>query len=329
MQLRSNIEATLDVLGDLHGARVLITGATDGIGRACAKLLAEQGAHITIVARSESKAVQTLADFVQTDVQHDFVIADLSSVQSCYEAVQSLSHKKPFTHCLANAGMSGWTDGQVVQKKLFHVNHTGHFVLITGLVTANKLTNASVVIQSSIAHWQAKDPRTFSHYFADDQQQGAHAYSDSKIANLMFATYLPKWAESLGVKMTARAVHPGFVVTNINKIITENGVSEMIYQMLCGDPKLIALATAHKLGLSQDSLEDAALPMIHAAFNLTEGKFLGPQKWLGLRGYPSTAKMHYWAECTERNQQLWRQTAMYCKTQCADIDWLDCVSRES
>lgn len=322
MSSRSDTETTLREIGDASQARILVTGATDGIGRACSNMLASIGAHITVVARSEKKAEKAIAEFDVQDQEHEIIIADLSSVNSCYRAVKSLSTRKPFTHVLANAGISAWGEGAKSQKKLFHVNHTGHFVLITGLVASGRLSNASIVMQSSIAHWQARDPSIYDQYFQDDNVMFRHAYSDSKMANLMFAHYLPKWSECRNVKLTARAVHPGFVLTNINKIITENTAGQMLWQMLCGDPKLIALACAHKIGLSQDSIEDAALPMMHAAFDLTKGTYIGPNKWFGLRGYPQQAMVHRWSQCRERTVNLWQQTSKYCKRKCTNIDWL-------
>lgn len=329
MKKQTEIDDTIQQLGDISGNRILITGATDGIGKACAKLLASAGAHITIVARSEKKAKKVLSQLSPAADKHDVVIADLGSIQSCQHAVRVLSSKKPYTHVLANAGISGWGTDISQQQNMFHVNHTGHFVLITGLVSFGKLNNARVVLQSSIAHWQARNPTTYSEYFDDRRQVISSAYSDSKMANLMFANYLPTWATSQGVKLISRTAHPGFAVTNINNIILRDTLPTLVWKTVTGDPKLMALFVANKMGLSQKTTEDAALPMIHAAFGLTEGRYLGPKEWFGLKGYPVSANSHRWAKCHDRTYKLWLLTCQYCQRQCPEIDWLEAVSRES
>src|SRR5215212_3306401 len=91
----------------LEGKEIVITGATDGIGKVTARELAKMGASVTIVARDAAKA-QTIIKELRTAAGHDrvgFVRADLSSQKSIRGAAETIKARlKRLDVLINNAG---------------------------------------------------------------------------------------------------------------------------------------------------------------------------------------------------------------------------------
>lgn len=65
---------------ELRGSRVLVTGASKGIGEACARVLADEGADVVLASRSEDSMRSITAEIVKkSGVRADYVVADLST----------------------------------------------------------------------------------------------------------------------------------------------------------------------------------------------------------------------------------------------------------
>lgn len=204
------------------GKRVIITGATGGIGLAAARELARKGAHLSIVARSEARAAAAVAQITarggmgtEVDVLH----ADLSSQASIRQLADEILAKHPRVDVLINnaGGMNG--SRRLTEDHLeltWAVNHLAPFLLTTSLLERIKAsTPARIITTTSDAHAGAQIP------FDDINADGGYGnfgftrYGQTKLANILFTTALAQRLEGTGV--TANCYHPGLVASGFNR----------------------------------------------------------------------------------------------------------------
>lgn len=204
----------------MDGKVVLITGATNGIGKVTALELAKKGARVVIVGRNAAKTEATAGEMrsASGDAQVDFFVADLSSQAEVRRLAEEFQHKYPRLDVLINnAGMYFAQRGETVDgfERTFALNHLAYFLLTNLLLDTLKASApARIVNVSSAAH--NTGPLNF-----DDLQNreygmaGYRAYGQSKLANLLFTYELARRLRGTGV--TANALHPGAVNTGFGK----------------------------------------------------------------------------------------------------------------
>lgn len=86
----------------LENRNALVCGSTQGIGRACAMALAEQGANVTLLARDEEKLQMVLKELPNTYQNHDYAVADFSDITALRETVEQKLKEKNIYHILLN-----------------------------------------------------------------------------------------------------------------------------------------------------------------------------------------------------------------------------------
>jgi NAD(P)-dependent dehydrogenase (short-subunit alcohol dehydrogenase family) len=199
----------------------IVTGANSGIGKATAEGLARRGAHVAMVCRSPKRGTAALAE-IRTETGSDAVelhIADLAVQASIRQLAFELRARYDRIDVLVNNAGIYQSDRVLTPdgiEQTFAVNHLAYF-LLTHL--ASDLLGAAVeargaarvVNVSSEAHRQGRihfdDPSLGEGY------SGLKAYSQSKLANVLFTRELARRLQGTGV--TANAVHPGVVNTGI------------------------------------------------------------------------------------------------------------------
>jgi len=196
---------------------ILITGATNGIGKVAASELAKQGATVVIVGRSAEKTMATVKDIQEAtghQQQVDYLLADLSSMAEVRRLAEKFKKKYDRLDVLINnAGATFTSREETVDsyEKTFATNHLAYFLLTTLLLDVLKASAPSRIVSvASNAHMFGKinfeDLQNRSYGF-----QGFGAYSNSKLANIMFTYELDRRLKGTGV--TANVLHPGFVAT--------------------------------------------------------------------------------------------------------------------
>src|ERR1700691_3646765 len=204
---------TDDVLSgvNLKGKRVLVTGASAGLGVETARALAAHGAQVVGAARDLSKA-QAATQQVRAQaanggslelVQLD--LASLDSVRRCADGL--LAAGKSFDLIIANAGVMACPQGKTVDgfETQFGTNHLGHFVLVNRIASLLK-AGSRLVNLSSAGHRYADvdlDDPNFEH----SPYEEFIAYGRSKTANVLFSVEFDRRHKARGVRATA--VHPG------------------------------------------------------------------------------------------------------------------------
>lgn len=205
---------------DIADARVLITGATSGIGRAAAAELARRGAQVTITARDETKGNAAAAAIrAETGVDVQVGLLDLSRLDSVRGFAADYARTHDRLDVLVNN--AGTMTGRRMQTPdglewTFGVNHVGPF-LLTRLLSDLLVASAPsrVISVSSEVHRSAKQGLDMADLQMTRGWSAQKAYAASKLATILMTVELDRRLAGQGV--TARAVHPGVVATNFGK----------------------------------------------------------------------------------------------------------------
>lgn len=195
----------------------LITGATSGIGEVTALALAQLGAQVVVVGRSEARGQATLRRIRSAvpNAELDLLLADLSSLAEVRQLAQQFKLRYSRLDVLINNAGAFFARRQQTMDGIeltFALNHLNYFLLTNLLLDPLKASApARIVNVSSSGHWRARRMD-----FENLHQQGRWfdgwlAYGQSKLANIMFTYELARRLEGTGV--TANVVHPGLVAT--------------------------------------------------------------------------------------------------------------------
>jgi len=201
--------------GGVAGKRVVLTGATNGIGLAAAVELARRGADLTLVARNQARAAEAIRriNAVSTGSSPDVLLADLASQASIRRLADELLAKYPRIQVLVNNAGAIYARRRMTADAIeltWAVNHLAPFLLTALLLDRLKASHpARIVTTSSGAHEGARIP--FDDLNAERSWGGAGftRYGETKLANVLFTAELARRLDGTGV--TANAFHPGLV----------------------------------------------------------------------------------------------------------------------
>lgn len=205
------------------GKTAIVTGANIGLGYETALALARKEATVILACRTLSKAQQAMKNILREvpDADLEIILIDLNSLDSVRGFVAEYSKKyKKLDLLIANAGimMPPFQTTKDGFESQFGVNYLAHFLLVNLLFPTLKKTNASrVVMLSSMAHKGGKI--AFDNLTAEKSYSSWKAYSQSKLACLMFAYELQRRIEKAGITSRALAAHPGFSDTNLGQLL--------------------------------------------------------------------------------------------------------------
>jgi retinol dehydrogenase 12 len=202
----------------MHGKICLVTGGTNGIGKATAQALAQMGATVVIVGRNAPKTAQ-LVEEIRTasgNKNVDSLLADLSSQQEVRRLADEFKRKYSHLHVLLNNAGAVFMQRQLSVEGIemtFALNHLAYFLLTNLLLdTIRASAPARIINVSSDAHASGKIE--FDN-LQGERDYSPRAYDNSKLANILFTMELARRLEGTGV--TVNALHPGFVATGFAK----------------------------------------------------------------------------------------------------------------
>jgi|ERR1022692_203865 NAD(P)-dependent dehydrogenase (short-subunit alcohol dehydrogenase family) len=204
--------------GPMSGKVCVVTGASSGIGKAASLVLAQFGAEIILVCRDKARGEAALAEVraAATAGAARLEIADLSSLQEVRDLGGRLASLDGLDVLINNAGLV-LGDRRITADGLEYtlaLNHLAPF-LLTNLLREKLAASAParVITVSSAAHSAARldlaDLQLAGHF------NGWRAYSNSKLANILFTTELARRLTGTGV--TANCLHPGTVNTGFGR----------------------------------------------------------------------------------------------------------------
>ncbi len=227
---------------------ILITGATNGIGRQTALQLAKTGARLTIHGRDKLRSQQTV-QWLQKESgnPHIFAItADLSSQNGVeFLAEEFLKKNSSLDTLINNAGAIFFQKEKNANnwEKTFALNHMNYFYLTHLLMPLLKKSAAQkgdvrIINTSSGAHKAVKRPINFSDiHLENSPYSGWIRYCETKLMNIYFTSALAALLQ--GQAISVNALHPGFVDTGFGD--NNRGLWKAL---VVAGKKLIAINTA-------------------------------------------------------------------------------------
>ncbi len=204
---------------DMKGKICLVTGGTNGIGRATAQALAQMGATVVIVGRDAQKAARVSEQIrIATGNQKaDWLLADLSSQQDIRRLATEFKSKYSQLHVLLNNAGGTFNTRQLSVDGIemtFALNHLAYFLLTNLLLDTIKASAPARIINvSSGAHTGGKID--FDNLQGERSYTSFAPYANSKMANILFTTELARRLEGTGV--TVNTLHPGLTSTGFGK----------------------------------------------------------------------------------------------------------------
>jgi NAD(P)-dependent dehydrogenase (short-subunit alcohol dehydrogenase family) len=277
------------------GKFAIVTGANAGLGYETALALAELNATVIMACRNASKAEAAKQAILAKVPKADLVVMtlDLSSLKSVRAfAAAYLAKYDKLDLLINNAGImippfSKTEDGFESQMG---ANYFGHF-LLTGLLldTLNKTPGARIVALSSIAHENGKID--FENLQSEKSYSRMVAYSQSKLACLMFAYELQRRLSKAGQKTIAVAAHPGVSNTELSR-----HVPRLLYYLVLP----LAYFFTHKP-------RNGAMPQLMAALDsqVKGGEYYGPLGFRGMKGAPGKVESKPQAHDEAVAKKLW------------------------
>ncbi|MFB6252598.1 MAG: oxidoreductase [Halobellus sp.] len=276
---------TIDRMPDCTDTTVLITGANSGLGFEATTAFAANGATVIMACRSTDRGRQAAAEIRdsvgdtggtlnvrQCDLASlDSIESFAAGVEQAYDAIDILCN---------NAGVMAIPRQETDDgfEKQLGVNHLGHFAL-TGHVLELLFASdgeSRIVTHSSGAHESGEIDFDDLHH---QQSYGKWAaYSQSKLANLLFAYELQRRLAAADITETISvACHPGYAATNLQY----RGPKQEESMLRMG---MMRAANA----VMGQSAQRGALPLLYSAVapDVQGGDYYGPDGLMSMRGAP-------------------------------------------
>jgi NAD(P)-dependent dehydrogenase (short-subunit alcohol dehydrogenase family) len=208
---------------DMRGRTVVVTGGSDGVGRAAVLQLVRAGASVVMVGRNEAKTKAAASSIMSLTGRRAITveIADLSLQEDVHELAGRIRQRNEKIHVLMNNAGALFMERDVTREgieRTFALNHLAYFTLTLLLLdvlvqSAKPGDPARVINVASRAHMNGRIRR-------DDMQfergySGWRAYRASKLANILFTRALAQRIDPAII--VTHAVHPGLVSTRFAK----------------------------------------------------------------------------------------------------------------
>ena len=204
---------------NLNNKTVVISGATNGIGKAAAIELSKENPKLLFTYRNQSLADELLAEIkdISPSTQVQSVYCDFSdqdSIKKCTNEINDLCAN--IDVLINNAGVVNTSYHETDEgiENTFAVNHLGYFLFTNLLLQKLKGDDETRIVNvSSAAHSFVKEMQWEDINFKNNFGQGLKPYGQSKLANLLFTRYLSIKLSTENISVNA--IHPGGVNTSL------------------------------------------------------------------------------------------------------------------
>lgn len=276
-------------IANLAGTCAVVTGATSGLGLETARVLSATGASVILAVRDTARGEKVASELRGATPGAEVSVRklDLASLASIEAFAEKLTGAMDRLDLLVNnAGvmvppLSHTEDGFELQMG---TNHFGAFALTGRLMGVLKATPGSrVTVTSSVAHRQGH-PDLADLDWRSRKYDAWRAYSDSKMANLLFAYEMVRRLDGTGPKVCIS--HPGWTRTQLQR---HSGVASFLNPIM------------------SMRLSKGVLAPLRAATDpdAKSGDFFGPDGLMQMRGYPVRVEPVALAKDTELARSLW------------------------
>ncbi|CAN5668538.1 SDR family NAD(P)-dependent oxidoreductase [soil metagenome] len=255
-------------LGNLTGKRVVVTGATNGVGLATARALAGAGAHVVMAVRNTELGAQRAAEIGGSTEVVKLDLAEQASVKAFPDLLDG-----EIDILINNAGAvvqhrSDTVDGF---EMTIGTNFLGPFALTNLLLPR---VRSQIINVGSDAHTSAvlrlDDPHLRTHKWS-----AFPAYGRSKLAVMLWGLELDRRLRAAGSPIVAQLTHPGWVASNLSNVSDKP-----------------VMATFHKVvqkvaGVLANDIDAGAAPTLYCISEpIPPGSYVGIDGFRGLRGGP-------------------------------------------
>lgn len=205
------------MLGNLGAKIAVVTGGTAGIGRETVRALALQGARVLFTGRNADAAKSLIDELkVQAPVALvEFLPVDFASLKSVKQLAQQIqSRVKRIDILVNNAGLNTTKLAQSEDgfELTLAVNHLAPFLLTHLLLDTVADGGRIINVASKMHSWRNMN---FDDIELKKDWGAITAYSQSKLANVMFTYYLARQLSSR--KISVNCLHPGVIASDITR----------------------------------------------------------------------------------------------------------------
>jgi 3-oxoacyl-[acyl-carrier protein] reductase len=213
-------------MASLEGRTALVTGASQGIGRACAIALAQAGAKVALAARNEVKLAEVAAEIATIGGTAEIFAIDIASEDSIKAGAKAaIGHFGSIEILVNNAGIT--RDGLMLRMK----RADWDAVLSTNLTGAFQMTQ-TLLSPMLKARWGRII--NITSIVGQTGQAGQTNYAASKAGLIGFTKSIARELASRGI--TANAVAPGYIETAMTAVLDKKHLDEMVAQIPLGRP---------------------------------------------------------------------------------------------
>jgi NAD(P)-dependent dehydrogenase (short-subunit alcohol dehydrogenase family) len=258
-------------LGDLSGKRIVVTGATNGVGLGTTRALAKAGAHVILAVRNTELGEQRAAEISGVGGSTTVLKLDLADLSSVHAFADQLDGHVDIL--INNAG--ALTDRRIDTVDGFEMtlgtNLLGPFALTNLLLPR---VRSQIINVGSDAHRSAT-LRLDDLHLRNHKWTRLGAYAQSKLAVMLWGLELDRRLRAAGSPLVTQLTHPGWVASNLSHL---------------SDSPLMSLA--HKTvkvvadRLANDIDEGAAPTLYCISEPIPPGSYVGVSGRFGLRGGP-------------------------------------------
>ncbi|MDC6180566.1 KR domain-containing protein [Ralstonia solanacearum] len=219
---------------DLTGKVFLVTGATEGIGKAAVTNFAKRGATVTLIGRNKEKTERVVNELKAASGNRnlDCLVCDLSRLADVRRAAEEFKAKHGRLDVLVNnagATFKSPVMGPDGFELTFALNHLSHFQLTHSLFDLIRQTPGARVVSTS-SGMQARGALDLQKTPTSLEGPGWRAYATSKLANILFTKELQRRLE--GTTATANCFEPGTVRTQFGAFGSDLGfLMNLVYAL--------------------------------------------------------------------------------------------------
>lgn len=293
---------TPDSIGSLQDKTFVITGTTSGTGFEATRILLSKGAKVVMLNRNAKKSdlvIERLTEELGNHIDLSYILLDLAEQASVRKAAQEVLEKVERIDVLICNGAIAQVPSQKLTVDGFEsqlgVNHFGHFTLQALLFPMIEKSAGRIVVVGSEGYKMGLKTIKFDDMNWDNDYNGNHAYSQSKLAQIMTVYELQDRLTQAGkTAVKVYACHPGASSTSLIKT-SGSLLTRFIWQLM-------------KLSPLVQSAEKGSYPELMCATEpeLDQAGFYGPtgrNYWTGPVG---KCKLEPHAKDKEVAAKLWK-----------------------
>lgn len=286
-------------ISNQQGRQAIVTGANNGLGLRTALALARSGASVTLACRSEERGEAAAARVRELTGNESARFAQLDLADQANIRDFAARWQGALDLVVNNAGVMAtpYQNTKDGFEQQLGINHLGHFAL-NGLLL-DKLRRSEhplgprIVVVSSLAHHRGTI--NFDDLNSERRYSPSLAYSQSKLANLLFAKEFDRRLKANGEPLAVAAAHPGIAKTNLMTGMSVNPVVRI---------------GGNALRVFFQSDEAGALPQLFAATDpaVSGGEYFGPDGPFEMRGNVASAKVRSYVANRGAAARLWSES---------------------